>query len=144
MILEGRMPPRDRGPPLRRGVAPGFRSLPMTMHSSFSNPGWISSPKRKTWPEPQLTLCQKAAENRLVHAELLLDRGGGQTDLPADPPRRAASDQPQLNAVGIVEATDGRTTRREIFAAPTRRFELGQRDRDFAVIHDASGLRLPS
>ena len=49
---------------------------------------------------------QDAAEHRLMEAELLLDRHGGQPHLPADLPlaRGAATrDDAELDAIGLVE-----------------------------------------
>jgi hypothetical protein len=49
---------------------------------------------------------QDAAENRLVEPELLLDRPGGQADLPANLPftrGTTAVDEAELDPIGFVE-----------------------------------------
>ena len=55
---------------------------------------------------PGASTFQDAAEHRLVEAELLLDRPGGQADLPADLPftrGAAAVDKAELDPIGFVE-----------------------------------------
>src|SRR5271169_5646159 len=63
---------------------------------------------------------QNAAEGGLVKAELLLDRFGGQTDLPADLPfacRTTAIDQGQLDAVRLVQTQPIEIAGRKVVAA---------------------------
>jgi hypothetical protein len=79
---------------------------------------------------------QEATEDRLVHAELLLDRARRQPDLPADPARaRPAVDQRQLNAIGVVERQPVEPGAGKIFAARPRRLELADRGADLLVVH---------
>src|SRR5262249_20470257 len=77
------------------------------------------------WPD-----LQNAAEGGLVKAELLLDRLGGETDLPADllfARRTAAVDQPQVDPVHLVQTQPIEIAGREILAVPARGPEVVHR-----------------
>src|SRR6267143_5197252 len=72
-------------------------------------------------------LAQQAAEDGLVHLELLLDRLGREPDFPADvrhTRRAAARDETELDAVRIVEVEPTLPGRREEDAALALRPEL--------------------
>jgi hypothetical protein len=74
------------------------------------------------WPR-----FQDATKARFVKAELLLDRLGGQADLPADLPlagRAAPLDQRQLDAVGLVQTQSIKIGGRQVLAVASRRPEV--------------------
>src|SRR5262249_39090499 len=73
------------------------------------------------------SLAQEASEDRLVHLELILDRLGGEADLPAcmrHAGGAAAAHERQLDAVGVVEVQPIAPLGRKIDASRSRGPEL--------------------
>src|SRR5439155_824813 len=72
-------------------------------------------------------LAEQAAEDRLVHLELLLDGLRGEAHLPADVRDAAGAaprDEPELDAIGVVEVEPTLPSRRKVDAARALRPEL--------------------
>src|SRR3989442_916129 len=72
-------------------------------------------------------LAEQAAEDRLVHLELLLDGLRGEAHLPADVGDAAGAaprDEPELDAIGVVEVEPTLPSRRKVDTARALRPEL--------------------